>query len=100
MTKSKLIAIILGGLLILGGIYFFGDRGKEWIGFYYPNKFDLSQYIRSPELNSFEECKEWVETQIPPNASFDEILNSDYECGEKCKFNTEWQVYVCEQTVK
>lgn len=88
--------IILVGILALS-LFGAGCR-KSWIGFYYPDPINLSVYEQSPELSTLEECRNWVENQrLLKNKNEGEY---DYECGSGCKYKSDAEYYVCENTVK
>lgn len=70
----------------------------KWIGFYYPDQYNLSKDVQSPELNSYEECVNWVNSQINLyNPSGD---GYDYECGKNCRFDSNYSLYICKETIK
>ena len=74
-----------------------GCSKDAWRGFYYPDRSDLTRDFRSDNLNSLEECREWVDEK---RASL-RILEGedDYECGRNCKYKSDWDMYICEETV-
>ncbi len=91
---GSIIAIIV--LLIVAYFLFF--QGDTWLGHYYPDRTDLTKSIRSPEFTSLEECRAWVENQVP-------IYNLtregyDYECGKNCRFEKDYGIYVCAETLR
>lgn len=68
----------------------------KFIGFYYPNIGDLSTYKQSPELDSLEQCREWVGDMVGERTD-----NSyDYECGKNCKLSKSLLIYVCDETLE
>lgn len=90
---KNLFKVALVGLLIY---WIWGAlKPDKWIGFYYPDADNLSNYRQSWELESYSECLEWV----------DDVSNGrtdtgfDYECGKNCKPNKEWGGYICEETL-
>ncbi len=94
MTPKAAILIIL----VLAGAYFLFFNTETWIGFYYPDKNNLTEHVQSPELKSLEECRSWVKfTQIPlhnPSGS-----GYDYECGKNCRFDNGSGFYICQETL-
>lgn len=113
-TKSNNSGLGVGFLVVLGLIWFFFFRGHDkWLGFYYPNAGDLLTYKQSSELDSLEECREWVD--IVSGGRTD--TGFDYECGKNCKLTDDYKyllkndpkkltqynlkpTYVCEETLK
>ena len=89
-----LITIIV--VIIIGAFLIFGR--ESWIGFYYPNQYDLTRNTQSSELGSLEECRLWVEGQVDtynPSGS-----GYDYECGKNCKApDHPGGLYLCDETV-
>jgi hypothetical protein len=75
-----------------------GCTNESWTGFYYPNKSDLTVYTESPELETIEACRNWVDNQIPEHAL--EANSYDYECGKNCKFKSNLRTNVCEVTIR
>ena len=58
-----------------------------WTGIYYPDKErieDQRTWIISPPLYSLEECRDWV------NSLHREGDNYDYQCGQGCRFTTDY----------
>ena len=68
----------------------------KWIGFYYPSASNLSNYEQSPELNSLEECRDWVDEAS--NGRTD--TGFDYECGKDCKLSETGGIYICDETLE
>jgi len=95
--ENKNISGIIVVILIVAGIWFFWGGKETWLGFYYPDENNLTNHIQSPELKSLEECRAWVDFQVPihnPSGS-----GYDYECGRKCKFDKDYGLYVCKETL-
>lgn len=88
---------IVGAVFILA-VFLFSGCGNEWIGFYYPDENNLTVHIQSSEIKSLEECRNWVDAQISLNNPSG--YGYDYECGRKCKFNKDYGLYVCKETVQ
>ncbi len=94
--KEKSTALIILIIVILVGAYLLFDN-EVWIGFYYPDENNLSGHVQSPELNSLEECRTWVNSQVlihnPSGYGY------DYECGKNCKFDKDYGLYICKETL-
>lgn len=85
-----LILLILVGAWFLFGSpsktaanWFWPDREAPWEtidAFYYPNREDMSVFLRLSGLGNAQECRDWVFSM----ASIEEdpgMLRGDYECG-------------------
>ncbi|KKT39861.1 hypothetical protein A3K29_00765 [Candidatus Collierbacteria bacterium RIFOXYB2_FULL_46_14] len=68
----------------------------KFTGFYYPNAGELSVYKQSPELDSLEECREWVEDISGGRTD----QNFDYECGKNCRLSEAGGIYICNETLE
>lgn len=68
----------------------------RFIGFYYPNADDLLTYEQSPELDSLEQCREWVHGVSGGRTDAD----FDYECGKDCKLSQAGGIYICDETLE
>ena len=95
--EEKATSSIVSIVVIVIAVYFIFFNNGSWLGSYYPDENDLSEYIQSPELDSLEDCRVWVSNQVP-------IYNPsgygyDYECGKNCKFNKDYGVHVCKETL-
>jgi hypothetical protein len=87
-------------LLLLPTILFgAGCLSSEYMGFYYPNADDLTYDIQGGPFKSLDECRDWVDGQMqvynPTGSRID-----DYECGLNCRFDKEWDGYICKETVQ
>ena len=85
-------------ILIFAVAYFLFSNNKTWIGFYYPDENNLTEHIQSSDLKSLEECRAWVNSQVPihnPSGS-----GYDYECGKNCNFDKGYGLYICKKTLK
>lgn len=64
-----------------------------WTGFYYPDKErieDRRTWVISPPLYSLDECRKWV------NAEHKVGDNYDYQCGQGCRFTTDYgETMIC-----
>lgn len=96
MERKSATSIVLI-IIVLVGVYWFFFNNETWLGFYYPDENNLTKYIQSSELKSLEECRAWVDSQIPihnPSGS-----GYDYECGKNCRFDKNYRLYVCKETL-
>lgn len=95
--KSGAIYFAIAILVVIGIYSFFGK--ESWIGFYYPDRYNLTQYIQSSELQSLEECRAWVNvSQVPIHNPSGE--GYDYECGKNCRLDENFDGYICKETVR
>lgn len=73
-------------------------KGDEYLGFYYPDKNNLTEDISSiVTFDSLESCREWVDEQVSihnPNR-----IGYDYECGKNCNTSA-GKPYICEETLQ
>ncbi len=84
-------------IILIAGYFLFFNK-ETWMGFYYANKDDLTKHIQSPELESIEECRGWVNRQVYIYNPADHMY--DYECGKNCKFDKDYGLYVCKETIR
>ncbi len=93
---TEIFKIIVVFIIIYFAFSFIFQK-DVWIGFYYPDETDLTQNTQSPELKSLDECRNWVNSQVylfnPSGYGY------DYECGKNCKFDKNYQLYICEETL-
>jgi len=91
---KKILLIIV----IFATIYFLFFNKETWEGFYYPDEADLTKHIQSPKFKTIDECRSWVNSQVfiynPSGEGF------DYECGKNCRFNKDYQLYICKETIR
>lgn len=73
------------------------DRAKEWTGWAYPNRNDLTVSESLSGFNSFEECQEAVINKL---RTYPDPDAGDYECGYMCRYNPSMQTNVCKETRK
>lgn len=96
MEKIKLSAGLL--IIVLLVLYFCFFKKETWVGFYYPDVSDLTKSIQSPTFKSLDECRVWVNSQVhlynPSGEGY------DYECGKNCRFDKDYQVYICKETIR
>lgn len=93
------IKTIIAASFIVVFIYFLWSVFKKdtYIGFYYPDPNNLTNYIESDELPSLQECRFWVEDVHDAYANG--MNEYDYECGKNCKPNSSG-LNVCEETLE
>lgn len=92
--KQNWVKVVVAIVILVWAFQYYG--GNNWIGFYYPNADDLTKNTQSSKLNSIEECRVWVNTQVSlynPNRE-----GYDYECGKNCRFDDGF--YVCKKTIR
>lgn len=91
MKKVLLLIVII---FLLTGC----SLGKQWTGFYYPDGLgfgiDESRWQIEGGFKSKGECLDWIDEVSSGNTNF------DYECGKKCKYNSEFDGYICKTTEK
>jgi hypothetical protein len=73
------------------------DRAKEWTGWAYPDRNDLTKSESLSGFKSFEECQE---ATIAKLRSFPDPDAGDYECGYMCRWDASMQTNVCNETRK
>lgn len=99
--SSIIIAVVAGSFGVspvcasatqLAGLFW----SDKWLGFYYPNKSDLTEYTKSGSLSSIEECRAWINDQ---RASRNAVPGADdYECGLNCKAMQGTDMMMCDRT--
>lgn len=93
--KNTLKVLVVA--LIVWGVYLL-LKGDEYMGFYYPDKNNLTEDISSiVTFNSLELCRDWVDVQVSihnPNRT-----GYDYECGKNCDTSGD-KPYICEETLQ
>lgn len=94
--KSILLLVIT--IAFLSSLYFLFIKGDTYIGFYYPDKTNLTMDIQSPiTFDSLDDCRDWVDQQIMKYNP--EGTNFDYECGKNCDLSG-MKPYICEETLR
>lgn len=73
------------------------DRAKEWTGWAYPDRNDLTKSESLSGFKSFEECQK---ATIAKLRSFPDPDAGDYECGYMCRWDASMQTNVCNETRK
>ena len=63
---------------------------------YYPNKDDLTKYIRGPEFVRIEDARNWVYEQNKIRGD----QNWDYEIGKNPRPSKYGDIEICEETLK
>lgn len=90
--KNLIITVIL--VVVVFFLYLLIFKQDRWLGFYYPDRSDLSNYkVSNEEFKSFEECKNWV--RYISSGKLD--TNYDYECGKNCRMDN-YGMYICDET--
>jgi hypothetical protein len=85
-------------VLIGIAIWFFWGEAKTdtYRPVYYPDKNNLTQYIKGPKFSSLDEAREWIYQQS--GARQDE--DWDYEIGKNCKPSKYSDIEICEETLE
>ncbi len=96
ITKTQTSFLTIA-IVIIALFAYFKLTPDKWVGFYYPNRADLTRYTQSPQLGSIEECRSWVNAQVPAGIN---SYDYDYECGKNCKFRSDLDINVCEETLR
>lgn len=91
----KTSSIFILGAVIIGFIVF--SNNDSWIGFYYPDANNLDKWVQSDKLDSLDECRDWVDGMVLARY---QDTNSDYECGQNCKYDSLLEINVCEETLQ
>ena len=69
------------------------SRGP-WTGWVYPDGSNLENSVRLGEFESFEQCRAAAVTVLETMQSY----GGDFECGRRCRFDTNYGLHVCEET--
>lgn len=73
------------------------SRAKEWTGWAYPDRNDLSKSESLSGFKTFEECQE---ATIAKLRTYHDPGAGDYECGYMCRYDSHLQTNVCRETRK
>lgn len=100
---KKLLLIVL---LILIGRYLYVNnfQKEEWVGYFYPDSTNLSNWIESDEtFGDIDSCRDWVYYQMDIAMQnnpyfYEEDGNYDYECGLNCELK--YGMNVCKETIQ
>lgn len=83
--------------LTLSLALFLSGCSDNWQATVYPNKNNLKVYKNLGTFSSLEECRsaclEYLEEIHASN-------RGDYECGKNCKYDSGYDMYICEETLK
>jgi len=90
MKKAGVIIVVV--LLFIGGCW----RKDTYRPIYYPDRNDLTKYVKGPEFFSLDEAREWVYEQ----KGIREDTNWDYEIGKNCKPSKYGDIEICEETLE
>jgi len=91
----KLIVFIL---IIFSSILISGCQKKDkWQAVFYPNGCleCEDKYIYSPVFENSNDCINWAERKKLERNN----PNDDYECGKNCRWEKEYKINVCEETL-
>lgn len=94
--RKKIFGIIVLGSLVLFAVNTFNS--EEWLPIYYPEPDNLTTYSIGPIVDTLDECRDWVDSETKRrDQSIDEY---DYECGLNCDLDNNYELLVCEKTVR
>ena len=68
----------------------------SWQATVYPNKEDLTNYKHLGKFSSLEECRDACLGYLE---GINALNRGDYECGKNCKYKSESDLYMCEETL-
>lgn len=85
----------LTGIIALSLILASCGEEEVWMGVFYPDADWLSKYRTLGNYGTYGECRVALK-YIMGIASSD---NPTAECGKNCKYNTDYDIYTCEETV-
>lgn len=77
--------------LALSCLFLGACKKESWLGFFYPNKNDLTIDREIGSFSSLEDCRRAARALIEVNS------NADYECGLNCD-TAKGKPYICEKT--
>ena len=86
----KILLFIVAILAILNSC-----EKKEWKGWIYPNKHNLTNSKFIGIFNSLEECRE---SSINSLSKIHSTSSGDYECGLNCR--SEYGLNICKKTLR
>lgn len=70
---------------------------SNWTGFYYPdadNIGDESLWKIQPGFETIDDCRDWIKEVSIGNNNF------DYECGYGCRYEKEYEMNICKETIR
>jgi len=95
-TPGSLMNILVLGLIVWGVFSLFQSDTYQPV--YYPDYTNLTEYTYGPIVNSLEQCRDWIDSEaVRRNQTGNEF---DYECGKNCKYDPDWGLEVCEETLE
>lgn len=68
-----------------------------WKGHLYPNLSNLQDNIYIGDYPSFDACRDTALTILRRT---EWISTGSYECGLNCRYEKEWDTYICKETVE
>lgn len=83
-------------LVVVGLVWFFALKSDTFRPIYYPDKNDLTEYIRGPKFSTLENAREWVYEQNRQRGD----KNWDYEIGKNPKSSKYGDIEICEKTLR
>ena len=97
---SKPILKIAIGILVVALVYnIFSSssesRNPNWIGWVYPDANNLTKYYSvGQSFPTLQDCRASALNNITNN----NYSNADYECGHMCRYDKQYDLYVCKET--
>lgn len=76
--------------------WFFLKKDDTYRPVYYPDKNNLANYIRGPEVTTLDEARDWVYERNRIRGDID----WDYEIGKNCKPSKYGDIEICEETLR
>ena len=84
----------LAAIVVLAFVFTY-LQSEEWTGYVYPDKTNLSRYVKSGTFDSLENCR-WSSIQVLKAGN--NQLSGDYECGLNCEIKS--GLNVCKETTR
>lgn len=85
---------IIAGLVMLA-IVGCDDRPNGWTAFVYEDATNLYKAETLTGFKSFEACQQ---AAIATLRSYPNPDAGDYECGRKCRWDSDYQAHICKET--
>jgi hypothetical protein len=86
----------VGVLFVLLVWFFFFGRRDTYRPIYYPDRNNLTEYIKGPKFSSIEDAREWVYEKNEQRRD----QNWDYEIGKDPKLSKYADIEICEETLQ
>ena len=95
VSSKKLILVFL--FLFSSAVMAAAIAKDVWKGHVYPNSSDLRDNIYIGDYPSFDVCRD---TAINILRRTEWIATGAFECGLNCRYEEEWDMYICKETVE